>query len=390
LRGREAVFEYFATDDGLFLWVVTADKTIGLRLPYARTDLLRDTLAFRQLIESPGGTIADRARLQTLGRTLYDRLVRPGVEQLADRNVNTLILIPSGPLWYLPFAALPVPMDASADGTLGTSATSGYLVEEYTLAYLPSLSSVPHLGAGDAEPSNWKLLGLANPILSAEQIDRLGTESPQFAQLEDAAQRFAVALGGSGSDVVVGDAATEHVAKSGLATHQAILFACHGSFDALNPLYSTLYLSAGEQDDGDYHAWEVLSEESLDADLVILAACETLLPALKHAAGMQGEEDADPAALNPWLLERLTTGDEVVGFSQAFLSRGADTVVGTLWQANPDAVGQLLQSFAENLSADLPRAKALQKAQHRLIGDGHGPFSHPWLWAPFQAIGAWR
>jgi len=390
LQEREAVFEYFATDDALFLWVVTADETIGLHLPYPRADVLRDTLTFRQLIESPGDTIADRARLQTLGRTLYDRLVQPGVEHLASRNTNTLILIPSGPLWYLPFAALPVPIDASADDTLGTSSASGCLVDEYTLAYLPSLSSAPHLGAGAAAPSDWDLLGLANPVLSEDQIGRLGTASPQFAQLEDAARGFAAALGVAGDDIVVGDAATERLAKSGLATHQAILFACHGSFDALNPLYSTLYLSAGGQDDGDYHAWEVLSEEPLDADLVILAACETLLPALKHAAGMQGEEDADPATLNPWLLERLTTGDEVVGFSQAFLSRGADTVVGTLWQANPDAVEQLLQAFAENLSAGLPRAKALQKAQHRLIGDGQGPFSHPWLWAPFQSIGAWR
>lgn len=387
LRDREAVFEYFTTDEAVFLWVITTDEITGLRLPYPRSDLLQDVLEIRRLMESPTLTVAGRTRLQTLGRSLYERLIRPGVESLPGADTETLIMIPSGPLWYLPFAALPL---SDEDAALpGSTTGTGYLVDEYALAYLPSLATLPLLDPEGRLLGDARFLGLANPTLSDEQTMQLGTDTYQYKQLEDTAWSVARTLGGSQTDVVVGDAASERFAKSEIGTHEIILFACHGSFDALNPLYSKLYLSPSGEDDGNYFAWEVLTAERLDADMVILAACETLLPALRKLAGTQGEEPIDLADLNPWLIEKLTTGDEVVGFPQAFLSLGADAVLGTLWQANPGAVEMLLQAFAENLSSGLPWAKALQKAQHRLMRD-FGSFAHPWFWAPFQLIGAWR
>ena len=388
LREREVVFEYFTTDDAVFLWVITPDEMTGLRLPYRRNDLLLDVLEMRRLIESATLTVAEQARLQAVGRSLYERLVLPGMVSLPDDRATTLVLIPSGPLWYLPFAALPLP--AAGRAPAGNGIGTEYLAEEYAIAYLPSLATQPLLEFERGTPDDaWRLLGFANPTLSHEQTLELGSETYLYAQLEDAALAFARSLGGSQADVVVGDGASERFAKSEIRAHEVILFACHGSFDPLNPLYSKLYLSPTDEDDGYYHAWEVLSAERLNADIVILAACETLLPALKKLAGTMGQEQEDLGQLNPWLLEQLTTGDEVAGFPQAFLSLGASAVIGTLWQANPDAIEKLLGAFAENLGNGLPWAKALQKAQHRLL-TGSGGFTHPWFWAPFQLIGSWR
>ncbi|MBC7344522.1 MAG: CHAT domain-containing protein, partial [Clostridia bacterium] len=174
-------------------------------------------------------------------------------------------------------------------------------------------------------------------------------------------------------------------------------YACHGQFNPQVPLQSKLLLAPGKEPrkegdprvpDGDYHGWEVLLTGHQGVELVVLAACETLLPAfraLQEQLTVLSGEDPEKVELAPEQLEVITTGDEVVGLARAFLSTGARRVLATLWQASAYAVEELLVRMAQYQGEGKTWAEALAQAQRDLLQISN--FAHPWYWAPYTLIG---
>ena len=374
----EAVFSYFVTEQGVYLWVITEDGVSEpLFIPYPREKLMQDIHSARVCIEEQENQLMVEEKLAPF----YERLVQPGLARLGP-GVKTLVIIPSGPLWYLPFAALP--MTDRPGIPIGLAQRSTYLVEEYTLAYLPSLASLAALWER-GETAEAPFLGLANPVTEAGVV-----EAQRFVELERATLAFAQAYAGEKGEVYSGEDAKEAVAYHKARGHRVVVYACHGQFNPYVPLQSKLLLAPGDGveweegdlrvPDGDYHAWEALLTDHQGTELVVLAACETLLPAFRHLRSTQ----AEPA---PEQLEEITTGDEVVGLVRAFLSTGAQSVLATLWQTRAQAVENLLVDVAERRLQGASWAEALALAQRELLATA--AFAHPWLWAPYQLVGRW-
>jgi len=394
LYPNEALFEYFVTERGVYLWVVTKDG-VGdpLLLKYPREQLAKDVLAGRQALEDPGEKVAAS---QFLSR-FYKRLVGPGIA-LLPVGVNTLVFVPSGPLWYVPFAALRMP---PAEEEWGGSRFP-YLVEQYALAYLPSLASFSVLMHPRQTPT-MPFFGLANPTLpqnGSGQASRCA-QVRQYPDLEDATRAFAMCYAGGTGDLYVGGEAKEPLAYEKAGGREVVVYACHGQFNPHVPLESRLLLSPGTEprstlsgdlrvSDGNYHAWEALLTDHRGTGLVVLAACETLLPSFRNLQGTLAElaaEECERVEISQLQLEAITSGDEVVGLARAFLTSGARAVLGTLWQAQAKAVGELLEAACTEHKGGLSWAQALQKAQIRLL---LGDFPAPWYWAPYQLVGTWR
>ena len=396
LEPNEAVLEYMVTEKGVYLWVIRASEQddphkIGepIFVPYPREQLMNDVIAFRQAIEDEN---PDAITINEFLTSFYMQLVQPGLAQLGD-EVDTLILIPSGPLWYLPFSALRMSDQLEPEGQ---GIRYPYLVEKFTLAYLPSLATLPLLLESEEIAARASLLALADPKLSPEREDL-----SRYEELEEACRAFARCLVGEEEEVYAGEAAQEERAYREAVGRQVVVYACHGEFDPYVPLQSKLLLaplqeSGNEEDnsrlaDGDYHAWEAFLTDHQGVKLVILAACETLLPAFSQLEGtmavLSGQE-REEIELTPGQLKQIITGDEVVGLARAFLSSGAEAVLGTLWQANPKAIEKLLVSMCGYHQQDMTWVQALTKAQRELITND--VFKSPWLWAPYQLIGRWR
>jgi len=421
LLPNEAALEYMVTDDGIYLWIVTAAGRLSPQfIPYDREQLLRDVVALRRAIEpqtkevngEPEITFSDPS--EPLGR-FYELLLQPALSQLAD-GVNTLIIIPSGPLWYVPFSALM--MTDRPQVELGSTGVGGakqqyrprYLVDNYTLAFLPSLASLPML-MKERAPSTATYLAFANPMLSEKDQKSFGTHY-QFPVLEEACKSFAECLGKKKAQVYVEADALEKRSYEEAAGNEVLVYACHGAFNSSVPLDSRLLLAPsqkGQQEttdrrlaDGDYYASEVMLTDNEGVDLVILAACETLLPTLREVQGALGMTlgPASDKKLNMGQLELIVAGDEVVGLSRAFLSSGAQSVLGTLWQANPTAIAQVLVGLCEAHHETSSWAEALRQAQLAILNKSDPLFTltyqtglmgaHPWFWAPYQLIGRWR
>jgi len=426
LLPNEAAVEYMVTDDGIYLWIVTSEERLGPEfITYDREQLLRDVLALRQAIEpqtkmvdsQPEIIFSDPSKL--LGR-FYELLIQQPVLPQLSKGVNTLIIIPSGPLWYVPFSALVMTDRPQVEfGPLGSGGTKQYrqryLVDDYTLAFLPSLASLPML-MEERAPSTSMYLALANPTLSEKQQKEVGSHY-QFPILEAACIAFAECIGKGEATlqkvaVHVQEEALENRAHNEAAGHEVLVYACHGMFNPSVPLDSRLLLAPSEKNeqettgrrlaDGDYYASEVILTNHEGVDLVILVACETLLPTLREVQGALGmtlgsESDKE---LNIGQLELIVAGDEVVGLSRAFLSSGAQSVLGTLWQANPTAINELLVAMCEAHKKAGSWAVALKEAQCAILAESNSAFTltyqtglsgaHLWFWGAYQLIGRWR
>jgi CHAT domain-containing protein len=108
----------------------------------------------------------------------------------------------------------------------------------------------------------------------------------------------------------------------------------------------------------------------LDADLVLLSACNT----------------AGPAGANG--------GDSLSGLARAFFFAGARGLLVTHWSLD-DAAGPLLTALAFTpVGASADTAEDLRAAKVTMIqkvgarpGAGNAFFTHPYAWAPFILVG---
>jgi tetratricopeptide (TPR) repeat protein len=223
-------------------------------------------------------------------------------------------------------------------------------------------------------------------------------------------QAIAGLFSAGGVTTILGDEARESVlqglARSGkLKTFRFLHFAAHGRADPRSAYRSGLILApdpdrSGEtnepETDGEIAAEQIARTWDLDADLVVLSACQS---ALGRAAG----------------------GEGYLGFTQPLLAKGARSVVLSLWKVDDRATALLMRRFYENLLAKreglespMPKAEALGEAKRWLrelpggqvvldragvtrseprkskIGETPSstrPFNHPYYWASFILIG---
>jgi len=104
----------------------------------------------------------------------------------------------------------------------------------------------------------------------------------------------------------------------------------------------------------------------LDADMVVLSACETALG-------------------------REIRGEGLVGLARGFMYAGAERVVASLWQVQDRATAELMERFYRGLLQEGRRpADALRRAQLEMISESGGRYSFPYYWAGFVLQGEWR
>jgi CHAT domain-containing protein/Flp pilus assembly protein TadD len=373
LPSNTAAIEYFVTDDATYVWVIYQGEIQGsIQLKHGRAELMHKVIdTRRQLGSSPEHPFNPRNLVE-----LYDWLIRP-VENLLPKttgegDVPHLIIIPSGPLYYLPFQAF---IWTSEDLT-----ENAPLIVRYALSYSPSLATLKYAQAlADTAYPQATFLALADPDSGNPRLPDAQTEARMVAQL------FTV------SSVYVDSYATEDVVQSDSATAREILLSTHGLFNPHNPMFSYLVVSpTAENKDGKLYAYEVFSLP-LHAGMVVLSACETLLPSLAQMTDQLNKiarraGDDTPQELTEDQLKELTAGDEVVGLTRAFISAGASSVLSSLWSVPSGSTAALMVAFYGHLNDGLSKAEALRRAQM----DVKAVYPHPWYWAAFNLMGDWR
>ena len=121
--------------------------------------------------------------------------------------------------------------------------------------------------------------------------------------------------------------------------------------------------NATETDDGYLSASEIAALK-LDADWVILSACNTA------AGGADGAE-----ALS--------------GLARAFFYAGARALLVSHWSVYSDATVKLITGTISAMAADksVGRAEGMRRSMLTLIDKGAPDEAHPAFWAPFVVVG---
>jgi len=206
-------------------------------------------------------------------------------------------------------------------------------------------------------------------VADVEEVRKLFYRLPETAQ---ELQTIARTLGAPKGSIFLREEATEKKVKSMELNHAKILaFATHGLISgemkglAEPALVLTPPKVGSLEDDGLLTASEI-AQLKLDADLVILSACNT------------ASSDGKPGA------------EGLSGLARSFFYAGARSLLVSHWPVESESAMKLTTGMFTELAAQpgVGRAEALKLAQLSLIQDDKNPkFAHPFYWAPFVVVG---
>jgi CHAT domain-containing protein len=266
---------------------------------------------------------------------------------------------------------------------------------------------------------------------AADEVLRSGVRAASFTPLPGTrreVQAIAALFPAGQVTTLLGPEATEtnlqQLSRSGaLKTYRFLHLATHGKANPNVALSSAVFLAAEPErpatpsadpaavesvPDGQVTAEQIVRTWELDADLVVLSACESGLG-------------------------RYAGGEGYLGFAQALFVKGARSLVLSQWKVDDKATALLMARFYQNLlgrrpglSQPLPKAAALDEAKHWLReltvdeagtelaaldrgtvrplveevdgpaphdtsstpkATGVRPYAHPYYWASFILIG---
>ncbi len=331
LAPDEAVVAFHTLPDHLVAWVLTRDGVREVRFPTAlpRADLVKLVEAYRTALigRNAGiGTAADQ-----IGRLLLAPLQIPAGKRM--------IIVPHGPLHYLPFQALRL------DGK--------YLIERNPVSLAPSVSIAARLAA-HAPTAQAQLLGFGNPTVDASVAAPL-----------PGAEREVRSLAADFSDarLFFGAQATRDNFDEYAPQSQLVHVASHAMVDTLDPLHSKVLFTDGNGQPVYLEAKDVMALKLDGVSLLTLSACESGLG-------------------------RVENGDEVLGFTRAFLSAGTSSLLASLWPVSDAATEKLMTTFYGDLAKGSNAQDAMRDAQRAVLANP--ATAHPYYWAPFNLIGNWR
>ncbi len=390
------LLEYALGGEKSFLWAVTPTSIKCFELP-KRAEIEQQSSRLYELLTArntspPKETLEQRRR--RLARadaeygkaslTLAEMLLGPVATELKNKR---LLVVGEGILQYVPFEALPNPLAAG----------SPPLVVSNEIVTLPSASVVAVLrqeGLNRRLPD--KLLAvLADPVFSLEDprvasLSKRQVGAGEAASAQAEARRSATESGLADlvrlrfsrqeADEIVrfaGDKlkleAVDFAANLGLATsaelsqYRIIHFAAHGLINNTHPELSGVVLSLvdqqGQLQNGFLRLYDIYNLK-LEADLVVLSACQTAL----------GKE---------------VRGEGMVGLTRGFMYAGARRVVASIWQVDDRATAELMRRFYQAMLGEgLPAAAALRAAQTSMGREKR--WQAPYYWAAFRIQGEWK
>ncbi len=358
-RLGSTVILYWLDENEVLIWVVNGDGEVHLqRVPVSRKEIASLVAGVGDAQHSPALLLAagdssnptvDTAQREPWDR-LYRYLIQPIEQYLPPAAGSLLTIVPHGPLFRLPFAAL-------------RDRRGRYLIERYAFHYAPAAAVLGYAGrpATEGIPAN---VVVANPANMPDGPD--GKALPPLPEAGREARAIARIL--PETQVLEGAEATSAAVSGGVRNRSVIHLATHGVLLENQPLDSFLALSGGELKVRDIYRWD------LSADLVVLSAC-------RSGVGRM-------------------SADGMIGITRAFLYAGAASVMATLWDVTDAPTLRLMAAFYRHYRRSKDKALALRAAQLELlqalrsgeitVKTAAGVFvlpETPLFWAPFILSG---
>jgi CHAT domain-containing protein len=385
--------------DQVYAFLVTPAAARATKLDVTATQLAEQVKALRETIS----TVEDGQRTTfpfdvALSHQMYGKLFGPFAGDIAA--AKHLIFEPDGAMLRLPPNVLVMDQGsvdsylqhakASAEPDydfrgvqwLGRDRDISTSVSPRSFAQLrtapPSAGNKEYLGLGENAPPTASEAGLVPAAADRDCTLPLSSWAhPISAKELQVASAILQPYDPGGVQVVTGEGFTDTGIenRSDLDQYRILHFATHGvvtSRAAKCPAQPALLTSFGGEGSDGLLTFKEVFDLKLDADVVILSACDTASQASSAATQQAG----------------LATGGDVAldGLVRAFVGAGGRLVIASHWPV-PDDYNATERLITGLFSAPpgTPTVTALRMSQRQLMDDADT--SHPFYWAAFAAVG---
>lgn len=399
LRTGEGYYRMTIVDNDIYAMLVTATSAQAIKLALTAEELEGQVTSLRETISTvEGGQQVTYAYDVPLAHKLYRDLFSPFEGLLG--TIDHFVFEPDGAMLRMPPNPLIVDqasvdlynrrIEANPDDDfdfrginwfgrnrdISTAVSPRSFVE---LRQAPAASGAKqYLGLGDNTPPPATAAGLVPAAVDRDCILPLATwERPISGRELVVAGEILSRVDPNGVQIITGDGFTDTAIEErrDLSDYRIVHFATHGVVTAPRPKCPTqpaLLTSFGGSGSDGLLTFQEIFDLSLDADLVILSACDTAGGATAIATQSAG----------------LGTGGDVAldGLVRAFVGAGGRLVVASHWPVPDDfdATERLITGLF-TAPAGTATVRALRLSEQQLMDDADT--SHPFYWAAFAAVG---
>ena len=360
LGDGQLLLEYHFAPQRLWALALTADAEWVEEIPMGGPE--KETI--REFIEEAHGSSFDLDPFLSFEQFVssasksYDLLLRKILAERADKTEQILI-VPDGMLHFLPFAALLT--DRPSDSVPDYSGRHlAYLVESYEIGYLYSATSWSLPRKKPRESTRRRsFAGFAPRFAGATSSgDRSrNCEGMALAPLAGNKQEVLDIAGLLGGDYFLDGQADRESFERSARQYQIVHLATHACVNSADPLYNQIFFS----DDQYLYTFDIYNL-NLNADLIVLSACETGLG-------------------------KVVEGEGVMNLARGFAYAGCPSIVMSLWAVSDQASSTLMLEYYRRLLEGESKTAALQQAQLSYLQNQIPSKMHPSYWAPFVQVG---
>lgn len=305
-------------------------------------------------------------RYKELAYALYKTLFEPFEKYI---HGNQLTIIADHSLHYLPFELL------LSESSGRRYSDLPFLIRKYEISYAPSASVLGVMQEKVRTQRN-RMLTMA-PFQTGPDPNRIRQEAninlAQFTSLpltRYETDEIATVFQGqrsirdwfSGRQVTklnTDEANKSQLKAKNLGDYAYIHMATHAFVNEQTPGLSGILLAPGENDNGVLYLSEIYGL-NLNAELVVLSACDTGLGSLYRGEGM-------------------------IGFTRAFIYAGAANIMVSLWKVSDRPTAELMISFYGKYMRGTTKSAALREAKLTMINNP--TTADPKNWAAFVLAG---
>lgn len=277
-------------------------------------------------------------------KDLYSLLIAP-VNSDLPRNPNQVVtFVLQDWLFMVPFAAL-------------QDNQGHYFIEQHAISVTPSVGVLELTHQEFASPRvSGGALVVGNPAMPSLAL-KPGEVAQPLMQLPGAEREATAVADRFHATALVGTLATKEQVLRQLPNAEVVHLATHGLLDQATSGYQSALALAPASNDNGFLTMREIQDLKLNADLVVLSACDTALGKM--------------------------SGDGILGLSRSFLTAGTPSVVVSLWAISDDSTAYLMQHFYGQLQAGQDKARSLRSA----MLDTMQKYPSPLNWAAFTLIG---
>jgi CHAT domain-containing protein/Tfp pilus assembly protein PilF len=288
---------------------------------------------------------------------LYDKIVAP-VKPILRGSV---IIIPDGVLGYVPFDALLI----EKPNNIARPQLFNYLLNKHKISYCYSATLLNEmLKKEHRQPPKEPFLAMM-PIFNDNKNSESLTKKV-FDPLPYSMEEVVTLHQMMNGDTLIGKKETKDIFIQKASNYRIIHLSTHGKMDDKIGDYAYLaFAQSPNSTENELLYTRELYNIQLNADMVVLSACETGI----------GE---------------LQRGEGIISLARAFAFAGSKSIVTTIWTVNDRATKELMVLFYKNLKDGKSKDEALWLAKRTYISNNKGESALPFFWSGIIPIGDMR